>query len=317
LIFLPQQPTIWYHTKKKSRESRKNMKAHFQKITLNDEKSFDIGKWELSGFHCDYHYHPEYELKYVIKSEGKRFVGDSVENFKAGDLVLLGPNLPHYWKNDPHYYDSDEQSSSAYIVLFSGDFLGNDFFKTPELYKVNDMLSKSKGGIRFPKANKSTIPDKMQKLLKAKEAQRILIMLDILIELAGIKKHKILAKDFSHDFFIQNIKSGSFGRMQRVHEYVIENFHSHIPIETVADIASMSTHSFCKYFKKSTKKTFTRFLNELRVCHAKKLLIEDNETIAQICYKSGFNNLSYFNRQFKLITNTTPKGYKALYNSSQ
>jgi AraC-like DNA-binding protein len=293
------------------------MKAHFQKITLNDEKSFDVRKWQLSGFHCDYHYHPEYELKYVIESEGKRFVGDSVGNFKAGDLVLLGPNLPHYWKNDPQYYKNEEQNSSAYIILFSENFLGNDFFKTPELNKVDDMLSKSKGGIRFPKANKSNIPDKINELIEAEGAKRVLIMLDILVELANFKKHKILAKDFSHEFFIQNIKSGSFGRMQRVHEFIIENFHNQISIETVADIASMSTHSFCKYFKKSTKKTFTRFLNEVRVCHAKKLLIEDNETIAQICFDSGFNNLSYFNRQFKLITNHTPREYKSLYFSKQ
>lgn len=292
------------------------MKAHFQKILLNSGKSFDIRKWQLSGFHCDYHYHPEYELKYVIKSEGKRFVGDSVENFKAGDLVLLGPNLPHYWKNDPDYYNSGQHNSSAYIILFSEDFLGKDFFNTPELQQVNNLLSKSKGGICFSKAHKSSIPNKMKKLLKAEGSQRILLMLEILVELANSKNYKILAKDFSHDFFIQNVKAGSFGRMQKVHEYVIENFHNQIQMETVANIANMSLHSFCKYFKKSTKKTFTRFLNELRVCHAKKLLIEDSDSIAQICYQSGFNNLSYFNRQFKTITNLTPREYRSLYNGS-
>jgi len=293
------------------------MKAHFQKILLNDGKSFDVRKWQLSGFHCDYHYHPEYELKYVIKSEGKRFVGDSVENFNAGDLVLLGPNLPHYWKNDPQYYESDRPDSSAFIILFSDDFLGKDFFDTPELQKVNELLNRSRGGICFPQADKGNIPGNMNKLLTADGPQRILLILEILIELSEAKAYNILAKDFSHDFFIQNVKSGSFGRLQRVHEYVIENFHNQILIETVAGIANMSPHAFCKYFKKNTKKTFTRFLNEIRVCHAKKLLIEDKDTISQICFESGFNNLSYFNRQFKLIAGLTPREYKALYDSGQ
>ena len=289
------------------------MKAHFQKILLDEGSSFDIRKWELSGFHCDYHYHPEYELKYVIKSEGKRFVGDSIGNFNAGDLVLLGPNLPHYWKNDSKYYESEVPDSSAFIVLFSEDFLGKDFFETKELKRVKELLNRSRRGICFPNADKGPIPKLMNELLTKKGSQSVLLIIQILIELSETKEYSILTKDFSHDFFIQDVKSGSFGRMQKVHEYLIENFQNQIQLETIADLANMSLHSFCKYFKKSTKKTFTYFLNELRVCHAKKLLFEDSLSISQICYESGFNNLSYFNRKFKAITGITPREYRALY----
>ena len=290
------------------------MKAQFQKIIINEGISFVAKELELPRFDSDFHFHAEFELKYVVLSKGKRFVGDSVENFQEGDLVLLGPNIPHYWKNDPAYFETDELKASAYLVMFSEDFLGKDFFHIPEMQPIKELLSKAYGGVCFKNTVEYGIPEKMRQMIYSDGPSKIIRFLDILFELAKAEIHPLLTEAFVAELPLVNYSVHSFGRLKKVHEYVIENFHDKIEINDVAQISNMTTHAFCKYFKKSTKKTFMTFLCELRVCHAKKLLIEKGEeSISEICYASGFDNLSNFNRKFKAITNMTPKEFRNQY----
>jgi AraC-like DNA-binding protein len=174
-------------------------------------------------------------------------------------------------------------------------------------------LNKSKGGLFFPHVPKSKIPLKMELLVAASGPARIIMMLEILSELSRSESRTLLTEEFVSGNPILNAKSPSFVRLQKVHHYVIKNFHLPFQIEDVANIANMSPHAFCKYFKKSTNKTFMTFLNELRICHAKKLLIENKYPISQICVESGFNNISNFNRQFKSVTQMTPKDFRGMY----
>ncbi|MCE5346487.1 MAG: AraC family transcriptional regulator [Bacteroidales bacterium] len=289
------------------------MKVQFQKILMNEELSFIAKELELPRFDSEFHFHPEYELKYVIRSKGKRFVGDRIDNFQEGDLVLLGPNIPHYWKNDREYYENDNLTASAFLVMFSEDFLGEQFFLLPEMASVKDILNMAKGGVFFPDANKHDIPLKLKQLIESKGPLRIMTMINILAGLAKAEARPLLTETFVAELPLFNYSDPSFRRLKNVHEYVIANFQKKIQIRNVAEIANMTTHSFCKYFRKSTKKTFVTFLTELRVCHAKKLLIENDQTISEICYASGFDNLSNFNRRFKMITSMTPKEFRNQY----
>lgn len=290
------------------------MKAQFQKIIINEGLSFVAKELNLPRFDCEFHFHPEYELKYVIQSKGKRFVGDSVENFQEGDLVLLGPNIPHYWKNDPEYFETDDLNASALLVMFSEDFLGEKIFSISEMTPIKELLIRAQGGICFPDANKEVILLKLKQLISCEGPVRIILMLEILRELAKATFSPLLTEAFFVDLPLLNYSDHSVARLKKVHEYVIVNFHNKIQIQDVADISNMTSHAFCKYFKKSTKKTFMTFLIELRVCHAKKLLIENEEqAIADISYDSGFDNLSNFNRKFKAITNMTPKEFRNQY----
>lgn len=291
------------------------MKATYQKILLSEGSSFLATRLILPRFHSEYHFHPEYELKYVIESKGKRFVGDTIENFQEGDLILLGPNIPHYWKNDDIHDRSDLMQSKAVVVLFTEDFLGKSFFSLQEMIPVMEMLKKSHSGLVFPNAINSRIPEMMENLIKAKGPSRIIQILEILAALSKLESRMLLTEVYSSGVPFLDANSPSFVRLQKVHHYVIKNFHSPLQIEDVAQIANMTPHAFCKYFKKSTKKTFMTFLNELRVCHAKKLLIENRIPISQICIESGFNNISNFNRQFKTGTNQTPSDFRAMYNT--
>lgn len=291
------------------------MKATYQKILLSEGSSFLATRLILPRFHSEYHFHPEYELKYVIESKGKRFVGDTIQNFQKGDLILLGPNIPHYWKSDDIHDLTDHMQAKAIVVLFTEDFLGEKFFYIQEMIPIMELLRKSQAGLVFPDAINSKIPEMMENLTVVKGPMRIIRILEILAELARLESKQLLTEEFSSGTPFLDANSPSFMRLQKVHHYVIKNFHYPLQIEDVAKIANMTPHAFCKYFKKSTKKTFMTFLNELRICHAKKLLIENRIPISQICLDSGFNNISNFNRQFKTGTNMTPSDYRTMYNN--
>ncbi len=288
------------------------LKGQFQKILLNTQSSFVAKHLTLPYFDSVYHFHPEYEIKYVIRSRGKRFIGESIENFMEGDLVLVGPNIMHYWKNDPVYFESKELSASAYLIMFSENCFGEDFFSIPEMHPVKELFSRAKRGLIFTPENKNRIANKIKRLINSEGPMRITGFIDVLFELAHTKSRPIISDRFNNDLpFIY--KDTSVNRLRKVHDYVITNFQNRITLQDVAEKASMTPHSFCKYFKRSTKKTFFTFLIELRICHAKKLLIENSMTIMEVCYASGFDNLSYFNRAFKSLTNMTPKEYKHNY----
>jgi AraC-like DNA-binding protein len=286
------------------------MKAQFQKILPEEGLSFIARKLNLPHFSSDYHFHPEYEIKYVIRSSGKRIVGSSIENFREGDLVMIGPNIPHVWKNDPEYLETEQSRTSAFLIMFPETCLGDGFFSLAEMSQIKELLQKARGGINFPLAQNSMIPVKLQRLISCEGPSRIIMFLDILMELAKSDSQPLLSEESISGFNLLNHSSRSINRLNKVHEYVLENFQKKIKIEEVAEKANMTSHAFCKYFKKSTKKTFMTFLNELRICHAKKILVESDYPISEICYASGFENMSYFNRKFKEIVEKTPKEYR-------
>jgi AraC-like DNA-binding protein len=288
------------------------MKAQFQKIIINQGFSFIAKEQKVQHFDSEFHFHPELELKFVTESKGIRFVGDSIENFQEGDLVLLGPNIPHCWSNDSVYYEHKDLKASGFLVMFSENFLGEDFFLLPEMKPIKDLLHKAKGGICFPRINKTEIAEKFKLLVSCEGPLRIMRILEILFELAHAEIRPLLTDTYVSELPLINYSDHSVERLKRVHEYVIANFQNKIQIQDVAAIANMTTYAFCKYFKKSTIKTFMSFLCELRVCHAKKLLIQKEEqSISDICYASGFDNLSNFNRKFKEITAMTPKEFRS------
>lgn len=290
------------------------MKPQFQKIIIDDGSSFIAKELNQPRFDNEFHFHPEYELKYVCQSKGIRFIGDSVENFQEGDLTLLGPNIPHYWNNDPIYHENKDLKVNAFLVMFSENFLGEEFFLLPEMAPVRELLKKAKGGICFLNSEKFDISGKLKRLASSDGPLKIMILLEILYDLTKAETRPLLTKTFVAELPLMNYTNHSVERLRKVHEYVLANFQNKIHIQEVAEIANMSTYAFCKYFKKSTVKTFMSFLCELRVCHAKKLLIQKEELpISDICFDSGFDNLSNFNRKFKEMTHMTPKEYRRHY----
>jgi len=248
-----------------------------------------------------WHYHPEIELVYVNGGMGKRQIGSHVSYYTNGDLILIGSNLPHCG-----FTDVLTGNKSETVVQMKLDFLGNDFFNIPEMKKIQTLFEVSRGGIAFYGKTKKKLGEKIEVLEYQTDFQRLLSILNILNELGNSKEFKVLnAEGFA---FETDVKDND--RINIVFNHVKTNFREEITLAEIADLVSMTVPSFCRYFKKITKKTFTQFVNEYRLVHASKLLTEKPLSITEICFESGFNNFSHFNKSFKTFTGQNPSEYR-------
>ena len=283
------------------------MKPRQEKLILELIYSFVVQTDVYPYYPTPWHYHPEYELVLVVKSTGQRTVGDSVERFSDGDLVLMGPNLPHAYQNDPVYYQKNSKlTAEAIVIHFKEDFLGTDFFNLPEMMYVRQLFDKSKLGLKILGDTRDKISDMMQEMQASSGHRRIILLLTILETLSVSNEIQSLA----NSGFVQQSAVSTNDRLAKVHEYIMENFKKDISLVDAAKVANMSVPSFCRFFKAGTRKGFSTFLNEVRIGYARKLLLEDRYNIAQNCYESGFKNMSNFNRQFKKYTGESPSHYK-------
>lgn len=272
-----------------------------------EEFSFAIRKDEVSYFSIPWHYHPELELNYIIKGRGTRFVGDSIEPYSDGDLVLVGRNLPHYWRSDKSYYEQTGILTEAIVLQFTEDFAGGDLLQRPEAKRLLAIYHRARQGIRLSGELQWQIVPKLHQLLTLRGFDRLLALLNLL-NLFGSEASADERLLSSTGFTEQSSGVGD-ERIDRVYRHVMANFQEEISLEDVATLSHMSPTAFCRYFKARTRKTFTHFLNEVRIGYACKLLMEHPLSITEIGYRSGFNNLSNFHIQFKAFTHMTPNQY--------
>ncbi|WP_431127790.1 AraC family transcriptional regulator [Flagellimonas flava] len=253
-----------------------------------------------------WHFHPELELVYILKSEGTRFIGDSIERFREDEVVLIGANLPHMWLNDEPYFDeSSDLIAEGYSVHFRRDFLGNEFLNAPELKAINNLVDTAQQGIKFVDLDIS-IRNEIGLLVDKDPFERMISFINIL---NGLAKHenKIL---LASKGYLNTLKGLKGQGMDKTYEFIFKNFNKSITLNEVAEVASMNPSAFSRFFKKVNRKTFKEYLNELRVGYACKLISEDMYNITRICFESGYNNISNFNRQFKRITGMSPSQYR-------
>lgn len=281
----------------------KNLKATFEVIEPAFGTSFSYSKYVQKAnikAHL-WHYHPEVELVFVNGGTGKRQIGSHISYYTEGDLILIGSNLPHCGFTDDHTGNKNET-----VIQMKPDFLGDTFLALPETKNINKLFERAKGGIAFGEETKNALGERIEAMESQPPLERLLTMISILNELEHAKDYKILnAEGFALETQMQDND-----RINMVFNYVKDNFREEIPLEDMADMASMTVPSFCRYFKKVTNKTFTRFVNEYRIVHACKLLTEKQMSIADVCYESGFNNFSHFNKSFKDFTGKSASGYR-------
>lgn len=283
------------------------------KIESNVRQSFQIRKDSRPNFYSTWHYHEELELTLILKSSGTRFVGDSIQQFTAGDLVLVGENVPHVWKNRDSYYQRlSTKSAEAIVIHFRKNFAGNDFLTMPEMNRIKSLIIEANRGICFKGKIRSIVSEKIKALIEKSPFDQILGLLEILNILANTREYVVLSTaGFTNSF---NTNNGE--QINKVYAYIIENFRTEITLEKAAQVAHMTPTAFCRFFKSRTRKTFTQFLNEVRISFACRLLMEGKMDVSQVCFDSGFNNLSYFNRQFQKIRNETPSSYRNKHKAS-
>jgi AraC-like DNA-binding protein len=282
------------------------MKSAFQQLNMPADTSFIIREYYQSHFTAPFHFHHAYEVIMIVKSYGKIYGGNKVLNFNEGDIYLFGPGFGHCFYNDQSFIDTGEMAH-AIVVQFTEDFIGKDFFDKPELRKVKKMLQQSPAGVKF------NAPAQITKKLffQLREKQQLpglILLLQLLDTLSGQRK-LLLNNTPGKIYYHQNDSS----KIELVFKYVIENFKSAVDSKSAAALVFLNEAAFCRYFKRRTRKTFSQFVNEVRVTHATKLLLDEDTSIAEVCYACGYNNVSYFNRQFKILQGITPKEYRANY----
>lgn len=289
------------------------MKPHFHKVPRSIEQNYLARQHTLPNFGTIWHYHPELELHYIIRGEGVRFVGDSINNFYPTELLLLGENLPHMWRcSDQYFAGNPDITAEAIVVHFMPEFLGNDLLKMPESSPLLALFERAKNGLVIEGQTKEQVVMLMQRSVQEQGLKRAMKILEILTILAESKEMTpITGTQRTYHY-----NSAETARLNEVYQYVLNNYTHDISLKEIASIANLSTTSFCRYFKMMTKKTFHDFLIELRISHARQILTNNSHlSIEDICFDCGFNNRSNFFAHFKRITGYTPLEFRKKHSS--
>jgi AraC-like DNA-binding protein len=286
------------------------MKPLLEKSIENLNQSYLVKTLKEPFFDPNWHFHPHYQLFTVIKGTGTRFIGDDIRHFNVGDTVFLAPNMPHLWRSDREYFEKDSQlMTEGIVVYFKEDFLGSEFFEKSEMYDVKTLLKKSERGLDLTGQLKEELVEDLKNLPVSNGFQGIIKLLSILDKLSKSTDYQYIAStSYSNTHKISETE-----RMRLVHEYVLKHFKENINLSTVASLSNMTDAAFCRYFKSRTNKTFSDFVKEIRIGNACKMLQDENKSISQTCYESGYNTVSNFNNQFKSLKGVSPKQYQKLH----
>jgi AraC-like DNA-binding protein len=281
------------------------MQALFEKIQAPGQ-SFLVKERSDARFDFRWHYHPELELTWIVESAGMRFVGDGLARYGSGDLILLGANLPHTWQSDE---GSKLRRHRAVYAQFREDFLGGEILELPEMASVQKLFERAALGVRFTGKTVSEASARLEKLIAAGGVQRVARMLDLLGVLATARHTVAL----SSRAFSPTLRRGDQSRIDAVCRHINEHFTERLTQPDAARVAHLSVPAFSRFFKRSLGRTFTDYVNELRIGSACRALIETDKSVAEICYASGFENLSNFNRRFLALKKMSPREFRRRY----
>ena len=286
------------------------VRASIEKLLPPATASFIYRIKREPSFGIYWHYHPEYQLTLVLRGQGKRFVGDDISRFKAGDLVLTGPNLPHMWCSS-RARRGNGRPHEAIIIQFPESIFGGQFLSLPEMAAVRRLLERSSRGIRFAEDVRPKIARRMVRMGRLRGLARLIELLEILRILSQSPIERVL----SSTAFMRDVAHADRERIDRICRHIAENSTRPIVLAQAAEAAHMSVPAFTRFFRKCTGKSFVEYLTELRVGAACRLLVETDRTVTQVCYESGFGNLSNFNRRFRELKGVTPRDFRRQYSS--
>ncbi|MDP9079912.1 MAG: AraC family transcriptional regulator [Bacteroidota bacterium] len=286
------------------------MKATLKKATPNPEHSFNIHKDIGHAITSAWHYHPECELLVLKRTYGTCLIGDHVGPFKNGDVFLFGSNLPHTFRGEKKYLErNDEKIGETIVILFQNNFWGDVFLNLPEISPIVKLLNISKLGLRLKGSTRRKVAKIAEEMLHGPPARKLINLLSALELIATSKEYELI----SSSGFNQEVNRVDQSRINTIFEYTFNNYHQKVVLEDVAGIINMGKHSFCRYFKSKTKKTYIQFLMEVRIGNACRLLVEEDFNMAEIGYACGYNNISHFYHQFKAFTKKKPLDYRNNY----
>lgn len=275
--------------------------------------TFMIKELNVPYFTNTHHFHKDYEIVFVKKSSGKRIVGDHVDNFTDGDIVFVGPDLPHAWFNDSAYYGEQHDLLAQSVVIYlKRTWLERDVLPLPQTGKLKNMLENSRRGIRFYGETARQISRLVSGIYRAEGFRQVADLFTVLFLMSETKECELLAGIN----YLNTHSENETARLNRVYEYVMRNFPGQIRLEHAADIANMSPNAFCRYFRQQTQKNFSQFVNEIRVGHACRLLAKKDISVTEVCYESGYQSVTNFNKFFRRIMGKSPVEYRKKINTT-
>lgn len=284
---------------------RHSPKARFEMIPSSGTESFNVREFKLPAFSSPWHFHPEYELTYIVNGTGSRFVGDSIAPFGPGDLVLIGGDLPHFWRSQAPAKARADHAHSV-VVHFTKDSFGAGFLNCPELQQVHRLLARARRGVEFAPDTSAAVRDMLLEMQNLSGLPRLIRLLEVFDRLAGGRTQKFL----SSAGYSPQLDPLAGERINAAHQYIFRNFTGRIDHGEMARNAAMSSSAFSRYFRRLTGRTVSEAVNEVRIGHSRRMLIETDRTISEVAYASGFESLSNFNRRFREISGTSPSEYR-------
>ena len=286
----------------------------YKKVSSEENQIIETMEVKEPHFYPFWHFHPESEIMLLKKSTGTRYIGDAIDNYQTGDVVLLGPNIPHLWRSSKEcFVEGAPVTAKATVIYFREERLGSDFYDLPEMAQINKLLSTARRGVKFTGKKRAILEGKINEIVNMNGMDRIVSLLSLLNYMANQCNYKpITSLGYS-----PRVDVVDFSRFNRISTYLMSNFSKKITLDEIAAEASLSPTAFCRYFKSRTNKTFVGFLNEIRIGNACRLLMEREKSASEICYESGFNNLTNFNIQFRKIKGLTPLQYQSQLGSEE
>ncbi|GAA0881178.1 AraC family transcriptional regulator [Algoriphagus jejuensis] len=273
------------------------MKPILESVPLEKSQSILAFCFDKKNFETPWHFHPQFELTWIASSTGTKFVGDFIGNYEPGELVLLHSNLPHYWKNGQ---DQAAQAKS-YVIQWNGDAIP----KAPELEAIHEMLKASAQGLIFDRSQAETLFPLIQKSAGLQGAELYIQLLTLLSALVDCNHEKL-----SQGSFTQAIPIEYSSRMEKVHDFVAANYVRKVYLKELSDLVNMSEQAFSRFFSKMMGRPFFTFLNDYRIHAAARMLLEQDDAVAQIGYACGYDSLPFFHRKFNEAFGISPAQYR-------
>lgn len=269
---------------------------------------------ELPHFYPYLHRCENLQISWIQKGHGTLIVGNTIHKFQAGDIFLIGANLPHIFKNSPEYFAAESgMSVKACNIYFSANFTNSSFLAVPEMKAVQVFLEKNKRGFIIPKKYVNMISNNLTEIHLSSGITQVCEVIKLFAQLLKVNNPIPLCSGAPY----VNEKAGV--RLTAVVNYIIKNFNTGIRLEDVAAESYFSTSAFCRYFKKHTGRSYVTFLNEVRINHACEKLVAQSKSdvgyISMVAYTSGFSTLPHFNRIFKKVVGFTPSDYLKVYDA--
>jgi AraC-like DNA-binding protein len=282
------------------------MDPKFETIELEGNSSIKVFRFQCAVIQQNHgwHYHPEFELTYILAGSGTRFLGDSVMRYEPGDLVFIGPNTPHCWANDE--ISEDPEFNDFLILQFSIDCLGSEFLDSPDALALKEVFAQAKRGLQLSGNSTELIRDNLQELLGIHGLSRLSRFVHILDLVCGCESKTALASEA----FVADTSDVQGKRMQLIMAYIRKHIGSDIRQTDAAELVHMTPQGFSRYFRGATGRTFVSFVNAMRIMKACQLLVNTDQEIGDIAFECGYANLSNFNRRFAELKQMAPRDYR-------